>query len=280
MLPERDRPPPSSRWQGCLQLDYAQRQNVTQLVRAQVQAPLKVQRSFHPEGAVCHSVILHTAGGIVGGDRLALEINLQPQSHTLITTAAAAKIYRSQGAQAEQITQIQVGENACLEWLPQEAIVFTGANYQQTTHIELAPGALWMGWEMTRLGRSARGERFEAGEWRSRTEVWQQGKPLWIDPQWVQGGSDMMDSPHGLNGAPVVGSFACVGRSMSADLVEAARAQWTGAGEIGVTRLMQGMLCRYRGDSTIDLRRWFIAVWHLARQEWLDRPACKQRVWP
>ncbi|MBD2090496.1 urease accessory protein UreD [Microcoleus sp. FACHB-1515] len=245
-----------------------------------MQAPLKVQRSFHPEGGVCHSVILHTAGGIVGGDRLAIDINLQPKSHALITTAAAAKIYRSNGLRAEQTTQIQVGENACLEWLPQETIAFAGANFQQTTRIELAQGALWMGWEMTRLGRSARGERFTAGEWRSQIEVWQQNKPLWIDPQFVIGGSEMLDSPHGLNGAAIVGSFACVGRSISSSSIEAARAAWSGSGEVGVTRLMQGMLCRYRGDSMIDLRRWFIAVWSLARAELIDRSACKPRVWP
>lgn len=278
--------PIPSGWQGRLNLDYAQRQNhaqrqtVTELVRSQNQAPLKVQRSFYPEGAVCHSVILHTAGGIVGGDRLAIDINLQPKSHALITTAAAAKIYRSQGAQAQQITQIQVGENACLEWLPQEAIAFAGANFQQTTRIELDQGAMWMGWEMTRLGRSARGERFTSGEWRSQIEVWQQGKPLWIDPQFVIGGAEMLDSPHGLNGAAIVGSFACVGRSISPSLIEAARAVWSGSGDVGVTRLMQGMLCRYRGDSMIDLRRWFIAVWGLARLELLDRAACKPRVWP
>ncbi|NJL22907.1 MAG: hypothetical protein HC895_22150 [Leptolyngbyaceae cyanobacterium SM1_3_5] len=168
-MPEQS--PPSASWQGRLKLDYAQRQNATELVRSQNQAPLKVQRSFHSEGSVCHSVILHTAGGIVGGDRLAIDINLQPKSHALITTAAAAKIYRSSGAQAEQVTQIQVGENACLEWLPQEAIAFAGANFQQSTRIELGQGAIWMGWEMTRLGRSASGERFTSGKWRSQIEL-------------------------------------------------------------------------------------------------------------
>ena len=274
-----DRPSPSPHWQGRLQLEYAPRPQGTQLIHSQVQAPLKVQRSFYPEGKVCHTVILHTAGGIVGGDRLALEIALQPQAHALITTAAAAKIYRSNSASAEQITQIQVGEKACLEWLPQETIAFAAANYRQTTRIDLAVGALWLGWEMTRLGRSARGERFDAGEWRSRTEVWQQGKPLWIDPQQVQGGSTMLDSPHGLSGYPVVGSFACIGQPIAAELIEAARQEWSGTGEVGVTSLMQGMLCRYRGHSTLEMRRWFIRVWNTARLHLLDRPACLPRVW-
>lgn len=276
-------------WQGRLELAYVHRQDGTQLVRSQMQAPLKVQRSFYPEGsAVCHSVILHTAGGVVGGDRLTLNIDLNPQAHVLITTAAAAKIYRSTGAQAQQTVHIHLSEGACLEWLPQETIVFDGAKYRQDTRIELADRALWLGWEITRLGRSARGEQFLNGEWRSRTEVWQQGRPLWIDPQWLQGGSEMLNRPNGLAGYPVVGSFAAIGQPVTVELVEKSRELWTNrqlwtkqvcSGEAGVTRLMTGLLCRYRGHSTLEARRWFTEVWHLLRLAWLDRSVCKPRVW-
>jgi urease accessory protein len=283
----------ASGWHGRLELEFARCQDKTQLVRSQVQAPLKVQRSFYPEGAeVCHSVILHTAGGVVGGDRLSLSVKLNPGSHALITTAAAAKIYRSNSIQSKQTTQIQVAENACLEWLPQETILFNDAAYHQDLRIDLAPHATWLGWEITRLGRSARGERFLSGTWRSRTEVWQQGCPLWIDPQWIEGGAEMLSSVYGLAGCPVVASFAAIGRSVSLELVEQARELWQGEvwqgegkalairpGEAGVTRLMAGLLCRYRGHSTLEARRWFTAVWHLLRLAWLDRPACKPRVW-
>jgi urease accessory protein len=282
-LPENDSIDSATGWQGCLELAYARRQDRTELIRSRVQAPLKVQRSFYPEGSeVCHNVILHTAGGVVGGDRLTLNIDLDAQAHALITTAAAAKIYRSTGAEAQQIVHIRLAEAACLEWFPQETIVFNGAKYKQNTRIELADRALWLGWEITRLGRSARGEQFLQGEWRSHTEVWQQGRPLWIDPQWLQGGSEMLNSLNGLAGYPVVGSFAAIGQPVTADLVEAARQLWTKQmcpGEAGVTRLMTGLLCRYRGHSTLEARRWFTEVWNLLRQSWLDRSICKPRVW-
>ncbi|HEY9831932.1 MAG TPA: hypothetical protein V6D26_15215, partial [Stenomitos sp.] len=68
-----------SGWHGSLQLAYAHDHKGTQLTHAQGQAPLKVQRSFYPEGsAVCHSVVLHTAGGMVGGDSLSQSIHLSP----------------------------------------------------------------------------------------------------------------------------------------------------------------------------------------------------------
>jgi len=274
-------PTPDTGWHGNLQLTYARSNAATQLTNSQVQAPLKVQRPFYPEGdGVCHSVMLHTAGGIVGGDRLSFAIDLQPQAQVLITTAAAGKIYRTNGLEAQQTGQIDVAEGACLEWLPQETIVFDRALYRQKLRINLAPGALWFGWEIVRFGRSARGERFTEGDWRSQTEVWQAGKPLWIDRQWLPGSEATFDSPHGLAGCPVVGSLALVGYPVEPELVAQVRSLWSGTtGETGVTRLQAGLLCRYRGKSTIEARQWFLAVWQLLRPLYGQRPVCIPRVW-
>ena len=101
----------------------------------------------------------------------------------MITSAAASKIYRSSGLESQQNIDIKLEAGANLEWLPQETIVFDGAIYRQNLRVELAPTARILLWEITRFGRSARGEKFASGEWRSHTEVWQQNSPLWIDRQ-------------------------------------------------------------------------------------------------
>ncbi|HEY9631888.1 MAG TPA: urease accessory protein UreD [Coleofasciculaceae cyanobacterium] len=275
-------------WHGSLDLVYAYRDGQTLPIHAQMQAPLKVQRPFYPEGqAVCHSVVLHTAGGIVGGDRLSQIIHLEPNAHALITTAAASKVYGRGArlcalAEARQTIQIQVDTNACLEWLPLETIVFDGAMYRQDLRVELAPGASWLGWEITRFGRSARGEKFLQGEWRSHTEVWQQGLPLWIDRQWLPASEEIFNSSHGLAGQPLVASLAWVGQPVSPELVEKARMLWSAnerQGEAGVTQLISGLLCRYRGSSTMEMRNWFTEVWQLLRLSFLGRPSCPPRVW-
>ncbi|MDF5721769.1 MAG: urease accessory protein UreD [Rhizonema sp. PD37] len=271
---------PLSNWHGKLNLVYAHNQGKTALIYNQNQAPLKVQRPFYPEGQeVCHSVILHTAGGVVGGDRLSSNFHLQPNAQVLITTAAASKIYRSNGTQARQSIEVHVAENACLEWLPQETIVFNGAIYRQDLRVELATGSCWLGWEITRFGRSARGEKFLLGEWRSHTEIWQQGVPLWIDRQWLPGSEEVFHSPHGLFGKPIVGSLVWVGQPISSSIVEKALSLWHGEGEAGVTRLEHGLLCRYRGSQTQEVRNWFISVWQLLRQLFLVRSHCVPRVW-
>ncbi|MEA5622609.1 urease accessory protein UreD [Nostoc sp. UHCC 0251] len=267
-------------WHGKLNLVYADRQGKTQLIYNHQQAPLKVQRPFYPEGEkVCHSVILHTAGGMVGGDRLSSNIHLQPQTQALITTAAASKIYRSNGLQARQTIHIQVDAGACLEWLPQETILFNDAIFRQDLRVELATGGSWLGWEITRFGRSARGEKFLQGEWRSHTEIWQEGIPLWIDRQWLRGSEETFHSPHSLAGKPIVGSLVWVGGAVSGEIVEKTRNLWDGKGEAGVSRLQHGLLCRYRGASTSEARNWFIDVWQMLRVSFLNRGNCIPRVW-
>lgn len=283
-MQQLDRQPDAASWQGRLNLIYGKNDHQTQVKQSYHQSPLNLQRPFYPEGSVCHSVVMHTAGGMVGGDRLSINVELQPQAHALLTTTAAGKIYRSNGYDAQQTIQCQLAPGAVLEWLPLETIVFDQARFRQILQVKLSPGATYGGWEITRLGRSARGEQFKRGDWRSHTEIWQQGKPLWIDRQWLPGQPEIWQSPHGLAGQPVVGSFLWVGQAITPSIVQAARDLWQAVAptpaEVGVTRLQLGLICRYRGSSSQAARQWFIQVWNLLRSTQLGRPACPPRVWP
>ena len=275
-------------WHGQVKLGWQRQGDRTAPVETRTAAPLRLQRPFYPEGnAVCHSTVIHTAGGMVGGDRLDLEFDLGPRGQALVTTAAANKIYRSSGAIAAQNIALTLAAETSLEWFPQETIVFNGAQFQQRLRVNLAPGAVWLGWEVTRFGRSARGERFMTGQWRSHTEVWQASRPLWIDRQHLVGGSPALDSPHGLAYQPVIASFAILGIQADADWIAQARelavSDINGAevngDAVGVTALTKGLLCRYRGLSSQSARRWFIRVWQMIRPALLGRPACLPRVW-
>lgn len=244
--------------------------------------PLAVQRPFYPEGpAVCHVLVLHPPGGMVGGDRLDIALDLGEDAQGLVSTPSAAKWYRGL-ARAEQSVTQRLAAGSRLEWLPQETIVFDGADVQQTLYLDLAPGAVWLGWDITRFGRTARGETFSRGSWRMSTEVWRDRMPLWIDRQRLDGGSRLLNSAYGLAGAPVVGTLAWVGKSVSPELVSAARERWESggcAGDAGVTRLEEGLLCRYRGSSSADARAWFAQVWGLLREyDGRPRPSAP-RIW-
>jgi len=274
----------SKSWTGKLDLNYSHQDGTTKLSNALAQAPLKIQRAFYPEGSeLCHSVILHTAGGIVGGDRLLQNIELAAHSQVLLTTAAASKVYRSEGERSQQIITLTLGENSYLEWFPQETVIFNEAIYQQDLRVELAKNAVFCGWEITRLGRTARGEQFLAGDWRSRIEIWQAGRPLWIDRQGLQGSLAMINSPNGLNQKAIVATFIWLGQKVETAILTEARKLGelvVKEGKMGITQTQdEGLLCRYRGSSTTEVKQYFEAIWGLLRQTYRDRPAIRPRVW-
>ena len=268
-------------WQGEIELEFVQSpDNFTILTRSYAIAPLKVQRPFYPEADVCQTVLLHSAGGMVGGDRLSYKIDLSPNSRALITTAAATKIYRSQGEISHQQIQIDIGANACLEWLPQETIIFNQAKYQQDIRVNLAPGATFCAWDLVRLGRSASQETFTQGYWQNVLEVWRAGKPLWIDRQKLIG--EQWTSIQAANSQPILGLFVVIGHPVTAEMIDQARslAPKSSQGlESGVTAVKSGIICRYRGSDRQAAQQWFIALWGLMRQQYLDRGVCIPRVW-
>ncbi|MBE9032904.1 urease accessory protein UreD [filamentous cyanobacterium LEGE 11480] len=271
-------------WRGTLELTYAHSQGTTRVTHTKTQAPLRIQRPHYPEGpGICYSTIVHTAGGMVGGDELVQTIDLQPESQAFITTPAAGKIYRSIGETCTHRINININANAYLEWFPQETIIFNAAQYHQQLRVNLAPSASIMLWDITRFGRTARGEEFEQGFWRSDVEVWQGETPLIIDRQCLPGSHNIIHSAHGLAGCPVVGTFALVGRDISdADLDnlrETLKQTDVPPLQIGLTRSLNGFICRYRGTSSELVRQGFMRLWQTLRQWHSGQVPPMPRVW-
>ncbi|NEQ49637.1 MAG: urease accessory protein UreD [Leptolyngbya sp. SIO3F4] len=272
-------------WRGTLELSFASINGRTSPIKNYTTSPLRVQLPFYPAVAPdnCQSVIVHTAGGMVGGDQLDMAITAEANTQVLVTTAAAHKIYRSQKDWAQQRIQLTIKKGAYVEWLPQDLILFNGGRFYQSLRVDLSPGGVWFGWDINRFGRSARGERLEMGAWRSQTEVWQQDIPLWIDRQQLTGGSEVLDSYNGLAGWPVVGTFLLLGQSISMEHLSGLRnlleTQSPSVGDVGITQLEQGLVARYRGPSSQAARQYFIHIWQYLRTEIAGKAAYIPRVW-
>ncbi len=163
--------------------------------------PLRLLKPLHPEGpALCHAVIVHPPGGVVGGDTLALDISVAPRAHLVVTTPGAQKWYRSDGREAAADTSLRVEDGAALEWLPQETIVFDAARARQTLTIAVAAGGRFFGWEALSLGRAARAERFTRGLFRQRIEIVRDGAPLWRETLDLTDEDPLLASPLGFAG--------------------------------------------------------------------------------
>jgi urease accessory protein len=273
--------PAAAVWPAHLELRYESRDGCTRLVGRRHTGPLTVQKPFYPEGpAVCHSVVLHPPGGVAGGDLLEIDVALNAGARSVATTPGATKWYRSAGPVAQQRLAVAVGAGASFEWFPQENIVFDRAQVRMQSTVHLDEGALYVGWDITRLGRTASGEHFYAGEIRNRTEILQAGRRLWGDYARIEGGAALLSSPAGLAGYPVMGTLLAAGSDIPRSLLDVCRtAQPEGDARFGIT-VFPGMLAaRFLGHSTEAARGYFVALWRLLRPALLGREASLPRIW-
>ncbi|MDJ1182946.1 urease accessory protein UreD [Roseofilum casamattae] len=270
-------------WHGKLSVCYQSSGGRTYPEISEMVAPLKLYRPFYDRNCAT-SVLLHTAGGMVGGDRLSIAVRLMPNTQVFWTTPSAAKVYRSAGEWVQNDVRLTVEPGACLTWFPLETILYDGARYQQQVRIDRHPGALYCGWDLTRLGRTALGEGFDSGQWRSQISVFSQGIPVWIDAQASFASSGGLESEYGLAGFPVVATFYALGKEVSAATVRQIRELISSPSKqkfrFGVTRLPEGLVARYRGHSTSEGKRWFMEVWEILRREWGRDILSRPRIWP
>ena len=109
-------------------------------------------------------VHLHNvSGGVLGGDRLEMHVEVEPQASAQLTTTGATRLYRSSPSRpdAVQISEIIIRDHGLLEYLPDPLIPFAGSRYRQETRIELGSDAGLFWWEMVAPGREASGELFD-----------------------------------------------------------------------------------------------------------------------
>ncbi len=266
-----------SGWQAGIELGFEARAGRTLLAHRARFGPLAVQRPFYPEGDLCHVYLLHPPGGVAGGDRLEIRAGAAAGAAALITTPGAGKFYRSAGPLAEQNVQLSVAEGASLEWLPQENILYPGADLRMETRIELAPGARFFGWEIHCLGLPANGERFDTGHADIGCRIERGGRPLLIERLSVGGERDL-EGPAGLRGRPVTGTLyaTCEDEALlqrCRDLLHARPV------EAGAT-LFDGLLvARLLAPSTAAARACFVDLWRLLRPGVLGREAVEPRIW-
>ena len=280
ILTEQLQAPDANAWHARLRLDFAAGAHRTILVHREQRGPLAVQRPFYPEGSPCHVYVLHPPGGLVGGDRLEVDVRVGEGARALITTPGAAKLYRSLGPSAEQVQFLRVGPGGSLEWLPQENILFAGARARLRTELDLEPGAACIGWEVHSLGRPSIGERFETGTADLGLRIRRSGVPLLLDRLRLADGQGLHGAS-GLRGYPVTGTLA--GCPAGPGDLEAVRSEADPGADSnlcwGVTLLGDLMVVRCLARGSESVHRHFRAVWGILRPLLLGRPACPPRIW-
>lgn len=137
--------------------------------------------------ATCEAVLINTGGGMAGGDAMSVTVDLGPGSDAVVTSQAAEKIYRSQGADTRIDTSLSVAAGATLAWLPQESILFSGARLNRRLAVDLAADARLVACESVFFGRSAMGESLQRGALRDRWRIRREGRLVFAEDVRLEG---------------------------------------------------------------------------------------------
>ncbi|HEY6511468.1 MAG TPA: urease accessory protein UreD [Burkholderiaceae bacterium] len=272
-------------WHARLNL-LARRDGERCIVQPTHEGPLRVLKTLYPEAhGIAHQVLVHPPGGIVGGDRLDLTLDLQPLAHIVLTTPGATRFYRSAGGTGAQHVHATLGSGARLEWLPLESIAHSGCIAQNHALFELASDAEMIGWDLLALGLPAAGEAFTAGRYSQHLEL----PGVWLERGVIDSAdARLLQSPLGLAGrSTLLTLWFAAGRALASArveaLLEAARvclpADDTEVAA-GVTALQQRVVVlralAHRVEPAMALARAVRAAWRAAA--WQLAPTAP-RVW-
>jgi urease accessory protein len=213
-------------WRASLRLDYT-RERGRSVARFVHDGPLRILQSLYPEGdVICHNVLVHPPGGLVGGDTLQVRVHADEGSHGLVTTPGASRFYRSDGELALQDVSLQVAGGARLEWLPLEALYYSGCRAENRLRMEVAPGGEVLGWDVSALGLPQADQPFVRGSVLQHLEL----EGAWLERGRIRAeDARLMDGPLGLAGHRCLASlFFATGEDLPRPrrdaLLEAARA--------------------------------------------------------
>ena len=262
------------------------------VVRDRHEGPLRVLAALHPEGPeVNHQVLVHPPGGLVGGDRLELQVELAAGAHLLVTTPGATRLYRSRGDgidgrdRASQHVVASLAPDARLEWLPLETLVYPGAQSASHLSFALAPGARMIGIDVLALGLPASEQPFVRGRHQQDLQI----TGVWRERGLIDAADQrLLRSPLGWAGRSVLATaWAAAGTAFSSadahTLLDAGRAVVAVSSlrdQAGVTmpnpRVCVLRVLADRVEPAFDLLQ---RVWAAWRPAVMGRPACPPRVW-
>lgn len=276
----------SQRWLAQFKATFFKAEGATRMGRTEHYGPLRVQRPFHPEGPEClHFYLLHPPGGLVGGDRLSIDLYLQPDSHVLMTTPSAGKVYRNISDHPQgQFVNLRVAEGATLEYFPQENIIFDGAKGELHTEINLEGSGIFCGWEISCLGRYESSEPFASGSLKQSLMIFRDGQPLFCDRFQLQAPSDLQAASAGFRDRWIFGTFVITSEVMKDEQFSELLIDWQNTVNaegviLAMTQKPEVWVVRALSDKAEKLRLAFEVLWQSVRPEVLNREACPPRIW-
>lgn len=278
---------------GRLLLRFArdQRERV-QLTVCDQQPPLQVVRAFPLSGGGALAHIHNLSGGVLGGDQLAMEVEVGARAHAQLTSTGATRLYRSraEAASALQTNTIKLREDALLEYLPDPLIPFAGSRYQQYTRVDLESGAGLFWWETVAPGRVARGEIFAYEQLLLDLRLAVLGQPVAIERLKLEPQCRALASPARLGPYTHFSSFYILRAGLKSERwsdlekeLGALAQELSRPGEIswGVSALVaHGLVVRAVSREGRDIPPGLLAFWRAAKQSlYGEEPVLPRKIY-
>lgn len=258
---------------GALNLRFERRGRGTVLAACRFTLPLQVLAPVALDDDACVVSVLNPTGGVVGGDRLTVDVDVGPGAHACLTTPSATRIYRTVAAPAEQWARLRLAAGATAEWVPDHTIPSAGAALRQGLDVEVGPGACLVAIDAFAAGRVARGEAWGFARLDSRLTVRDTDGLLAYD-RFVLAGDERW---HGLGFAEGHAYFATIVVIADAGLdgfvadLPGAVAALEGATAAAARLPRRGALVRCLASTAPAFVDALAAVWAVARDRLLGR---------
>ena len=165
---------------------------------------------FPRSGAECEAVLVNTGGGMAGGDRASIAVEVGASARALVTTQSAEKIYRCEGEPARIETRLSVEPGGSLVWAPQETLLFERASLQRRLDAELAADASLLIFEAAVFGRLASGETDVAARLSDRWRIRRAGRLVFAEALRLDDAAAALDRPAVGAGARAIATILCV----------------------------------------------------------------------
>ncbi len=265
---------------GTLRLGFERRGRATVLARARYTLPLQVLAPMALDDPAAVVSIVNPTGGVLGGDRLAIDVSVGPAAHACLTTPSATKVYRTSGEAACQAVALRLGTGAICEWVPDHTIPFAGSALRQRIDVEVADDACLILVDAFAAGRVGRGERWAFERLEGAITV-RDAKGWLFHDRFALTRDGALDPGQlgAADGHAYFASMVVVGGDVRV-FARAVAARFAAGGEVSAAAAVlprRGALVRCLASSAPALLGALDALWATARRDVLGLPALALR---
>jgi urease accessory protein len=283
---------PKNSWLASLSLEFTLTSSGTQLTRTKHNGPLTVQKAFYPEGRGCaHIYLLHPSAGIVSGDELRMNIQVNEKAHCLVASPDANHFYRARedlsigGSKQIQHCVFSLNNMAKCENLPLETIVYEGADGVNTVDVHLKSDCHYLGWDITCLDLARSDKFYKNGNYTQLNRVYCEDKLIYHDSIGIKPSNQHMA---GLNNHSVFatfmaysskGKFTDIETKTLTSKLRNCMVEAHAEHKMSISQIRQLLIMRYLGEDVKECKILFIQLWQILRPLYLNREANIPRIW-